>query len=74
MRRLFVRSFAIAFVAFAVLFGLEFFVEWRRAGYPGFGAQSWAGVNNAKLVDVLSPIHDLHDWRVPEEKIKYRTR
>jgi len=25
-------------------------------------------------VDVLSPIHDLHDWRVPEDKIKYRTR
>ena len=57
MRKLFVRSFVIAFVTFASLFALEFFVEWRRAGYPGWGAQSWAGVNNnAKLVDVLSPM------------------
>src|SRR5512134_418039 len=56
MRRLFVRSFAIAFVAFALIFGIEFLVEWRRAGYPGWGAVSWSGVNNAKLVDVLSPM------------------
>jgi hypothetical protein len=56
MRRLFVRSFAIAFVAFAVFFGLEFFLEWRAAGYPGATATSWAGTNNAKLVDVLSPM------------------
>src|SRR6188474_803055 len=57
MRKLFVRSFVIAFIAFASLFAIEFFVEWRRAGYPGaWGAQSWAGVNNAKLVDVLSPM------------------
>jgi hypothetical protein len=56
MRRLFVRSFAIAFIAFALLFGSEFFFEWRRAGYPGVGDMSWADVNNAKLVDVLSPM------------------
>jgi len=56
MRKLFVRSFVIAFVAFALLFGIEFFVEWRRAGFPGWGSMSWAGVNNAKLVDVLSPM------------------
>src|SRR6478672_8852824 len=56
MRRLFVRSFVIAFVAFALLFGFEFFAEWNRAGYPGTGARSWAGVNNAKLVDILSPM------------------
>lgn len=56
MRKLFVRSFAIAFVAFALLFGLEFFIEWRRAGSPGLGAMSWADINNAKLVDVLSPM------------------
>jgi hypothetical protein len=56
MRRLFVRSFAIAFVAFALLFGLEFFAEWRRAGSPGGGDLSWANVNNAKLVDILSPM------------------
>jgi hypothetical protein len=56
MRKLFVRSFAIAFVGFALFFGLEFLFEWRRAGYPGWGSTSWAGVNNAKLVDVLSPM------------------
>src|SRR5215831_6193409 len=56
MRKLFVRSFAIAFVVFALVFGLEFFVEWQRAGAPGAGDMSWADVNNAKLVDVLSPM------------------
>jgi uncharacterized membrane protein len=56
MRRLFVRSFATAFVAFAVVFGAEFFIEWHRAGYPGWGSVSWAGVKNEKLVDVLSPM------------------
>jgi hypothetical protein len=56
MRRLFVRSLAIAFVAFALLFGSEFFIEWRRAGSPGWHQLSWAGVNNAKLVDILSPM------------------
>ena len=56
MRKLFLRSFAIAFVAFALLFGAEFFLEWRRAGSPGAGAMSWVDVNNAKLVDILSPM------------------
>ena len=56
MRKLFVRSFAIAFVAFALLFGVEFFTEWANAGYPVWGASSWAGVKNEKLVDVLSPM------------------
>jgi hypothetical protein len=57
MRRLFLRSFALALVAFFVLFGLEFFLEWRRAGYPGWSGASYAGVgHNAKLVDVLSPM------------------
>jgi hypothetical protein len=56
MRRLFVRSFMIAFVTFALLFGAEFFIEWRAAGYPVWGAQSWAGTANNKLVDILSPM------------------
>ncbi|HEV7554403.1 MAG TPA: DUF2254 family protein, partial [Kofleriaceae bacterium] len=55
MRTLFVRSVAIAFVAFALLFGIEFFLEWRRAGFPGTG-MSWAGHSNATLVNVLSPM------------------
>jgi hypothetical protein len=56
MRKLFVRSVVIAFIAFASLFAAEFFLEWRRAGYPAWGAGSWEGVNNAKLVDMLSPM------------------
>ncbi|MFT3694609.1 MAG: DUF2254 family protein [Kofleriaceae bacterium] len=57
MRRLFLRSFAIAFVAFALFFGAEFFLEWRRAGSPGLSEQSWAAVGSTnKLVDVLSPM------------------
>ena len=56
MRKLFVRSLVIAFVAFAVLFGAEFYFEWDRAGRPGWSAVSWAGVKNEKLIDVLSPM------------------
>lgn len=57
MRKLFLRSFAIAFVAFAALFAVEFFGEWARAGYPPLHEMSFAGVNNnANLVNVLSPM------------------
>ncbi len=56
MRKLFVRSFVIAFIAFASLFAVEFFAEWHRAGYPLWGVPSWSGVNNAKLVDMMSPM------------------
>jgi hypothetical protein len=37
MRKIFLRSFAIAFIALALLFELEFFAEWRRAGALGAG-------------------------------------
>lgn len=57
MRRLFIRSFAFSLAAFTLLFGIEFVIEWSRAGYPGWSGTSYAGVNqNAKLVDVLSPM------------------
>lgn len=56
MRRLFIRSFALALACFTVFFGLEFFLEWSRAGYPGWSTASFAHTNNAKLVDVLSPM------------------
>src|SRR5690348_497786 len=56
MRKLFLRSFAVSFVGFAIIFAIEFFLEWSRAGYPPWGGMSWAGTNNAKLVDVLSPM------------------
>ncbi len=50
------KSLAVAFVAFAGLFALEFFLEWRYWGYPGPSELSWVGINNGKLVDVLSPM------------------
>src|ERR1051325_5390540 len=56
MRKLFVRSMVIAFVAFALLFGGELFAELWRAGFPPWGAPDWANTNSTKLVDVLSPI------------------
>src|SRR6201990_626814 len=56
MRKLFLRSFAIAFVAFALVFALESFAEGRRLGSPPAAEMSWAGINNAKLVDILSPM------------------
>jgi hypothetical protein len=56
VRSLFVRSFAIAFFGFALFFGIEFFVEWSRADYPGVKEMSWAPGNTAKMVDVLSPM------------------
>ncbi|MBA3501243.1 MAG: hypothetical protein H0T65_12770, partial [Deltaproteobacteria bacterium] len=56
MRGMFARSFALAFVAFALFFGLEFFIEWHRADYPGVKEMSWAHNNNGKMVDVLSPM------------------
>ncbi len=42
--------------ALIVFFALEFVLEWRRLGYPGAHDLSWAGVNNTKLVDILSPV------------------
>jgi hypothetical protein len=54
---LFVRPFLLALLGFALFFGVEFYLEWRAAGYPGFSAMSWAAAgNNAKLVDALSPM------------------
>src|SRR5690348_15521465 len=46
----------VAFLAFALLFASEFFLEWQRAGFPGWHEVSWAGVKNEKFVDVLSPM------------------
>jgi hypothetical protein len=54
---MFLRPFALAVVAFALFFGVEFYLEWRNAGYPGWDALSWAAAgNHAKLVDALSPM------------------
>ncbi len=57
MRKIFLRTFVIALVTFTLLFGLEFFGEWYRAGFPGVAERSFASVrDNTKLVDVLSPM------------------
>src|SRR5437764_465015 len=55
-RKLYVRGLTGLFVLALVLFSLEFLLEWQRLGRPGPEALSWAGVNNAKLVDILSPV------------------
>jgi hypothetical protein len=56
MRGAFVRSLLIAFAVFATIFGIEFFLEWNRLGRPGLDMMSWVDTNNAKLVDILSPM------------------
>ena len=56
MRRSFVISLLIAFGVFAAFFTVEFLLEWDRLGRPGLADMSWADTNNAKLVDILSPM------------------
>ncbi len=41
---------------FALFFAAELVFEWVRLGRPTPEQMSWAGVNNTKLVDSLSPI------------------
>src|SRR5262245_55713535 len=55
-QKLFLRGlFAMSFLMIT-LFGLEFLWEWERLGRPGPEALNWAGTNNAKMADVLSPM------------------
>jgi hypothetical protein len=56
MRGAFVRSLLIAFAVFATIFTAEFLLEWNRLGRPGLDAMSWVDTNNAKLVDIMSPM------------------
>lgn len=55
-RRPFHRTLIVVFLVFSLLFALELGFEWVRLGRPGADAMSWAGTNNAKLVDLMSPI------------------
>jgi hypothetical protein len=54
-QRRFLRGFLIATSLVVVLFGAEFLWEWNSLGRPGLSDMSWAGSDNRKLVDVLSP-------------------
>jgi hypothetical protein len=56
VRKLFLRSFAIAVVGFTVFFAIELYLELRAAGFPGWADVSWENANHAKLVDIMSPI------------------
>src|ERR1019366_7339661 len=55
MRTAFVRALFGACAFFCLFFVAEFLFEWSRLGSPGMADVSWADVNNAKLVDLLSP-------------------
>lgn len=55
-RRRFVLAIVAAGFCFALFFAIEGFLEWWRLGRPGMEATSWAGTNNTKLVDTLSPM------------------
>jgi hypothetical protein len=54
--RTFSRTLLGVLVFFAVFFAGELAFEWWRLGMPEEAAMSWAGVNNAKLVDLMSPL------------------
>src|SRR5690242_2266927 len=56
MNRSFVRTLLIVCAAYIVFLLGEFFFEWWRLGFPGAAELSWADNNNAKLVDLLSPV------------------
>ncbi len=55
-QRRFLRFVVILSAAVMSLFVLEFLWEWNRLGQPGLKELSWAGTNNPKLADVLSPM------------------
>ena len=52
----FVRSLFVVLALSASFFAAELAFEWWRLGTPDEGAMSWAGTNNAKLVDLMSPV------------------
>lgn len=56
MRASFVKALLFVFALFTFVFVGEFALEWNRLGRPGMAEMSWENVNNAKIVDVLSPM------------------
>ena len=55
-RARFLRSFFWLVLGMSVFFLGEFLLEWWHAGSPGADKISWVAKNNAKLVDILSPM------------------
>lgn len=55
-RQRFLRSFLWLGLGMSLFFVAEFAAEWWLAGMPGADKVSWVGTNNAKLVDLLSPM------------------
>jgi hypothetical protein len=55
-QRRFIRFVVVLAAIVLSSFALEFLWEWNRLGQPGFKELSWAGTNNPKLADVLSPM------------------
>ncbi len=56
VRKTFFQCLALALTAFALFFAAELVFELWRAGWPLPTATSWVETNNAKLVDLLSPV------------------
>lgn len=56
MYRNFSRTLLGVLTFFTLFFAGELAFEWWRLGMPDEAAMSWAGVNNAKLVDLMSPL------------------
>jgi len=56
VRKYFFKTFAMVVFCFVGFFVAEFVFELWRAGWPDSAHTSWVEVNNAKLVDLLSPI------------------
>ena len=55
-RQRLIRGMLLAGFLFALFFVFEFVFEWYRLDEPAMSAVSWAGKNNTKLVDLLSPM------------------
>lgn len=56
MRKRFLITTLVLSAAFIAFFIAEFLWEWDNAGRPGWETLTWAETNNAKLVDLLSPM------------------
>jgi hypothetical protein len=56
VHRYFFRTVTVVYLCFAIFFAGELAFEWWRLGMPGHDAMSWVDNNNAKLMDLMSPL------------------